>query len=55
MINKVLKYVKKYRMIEPGDTIVAGVSGGADSVCLLFALREIEKEIPLSLKVVHVN
>ena len=55
MIAKVLDYVKKYRMIEKGDTIVAGVSGGADSVCLLFVLLRIREEIPFQLAVVHVN
>ena len=55
MVNKVLEYVKKYRMIEPGDIIVAGISGGADSVCLLFMLLAIRPIIPFSLRVVHVN
>ncbi len=55
MIKKVLNYIKKYKMIDPGDTIVAGISGGADSVCLLFMLLEIRKQIPFTLKAVHVN
>ena len=32
-------------MIESGDRIVAGISGGADSVCLFFALLELQKEM----------
>ena len=28
-------------MIEPGDTVVIGLSGGADSVCLLLLLQEL--------------
>ncbi len=55
MIEKIYAYVKKYHMIETGDTIVAGVSGGADSVCLLFALLKIREKIPFHLSVVHVN
>ena len=50
-----MDYVKKYGMISAHDMIVAGVSGGADSVCLLFMLLEIRKQIPFTLKVVHVN
>ncbi|MGN1180343.1 MAG: tRNA lysidine(34) synthetase TilS [Suilimivivens sp.] len=42
-------------MIEKGDTIAAGVSGGADSVCLLFVLLKIREKIPFQLIVVHVN
>ena len=35
MIQKVLLFMEKYHMLEHGDHVVAGVSGGADSVCLL--------------------
>ena len=55
MIKKVMDYVKKYGMISAHDMIVAGVSGGADSVCLLFVLLEMKKRIPFTVKVVHVN
>ena len=56
MIQKrVLEYVQKYHMLEKGDYVVAGVSGGADSVCLLFLLSELRKEIPIELHVVHIN
>ena len=42
-------------MLMPGDRVVAGISGGADSVCLLFLLLEWAKTVPLELAVVHIN
>ena len=53
--QKVKKFMDEHRMLEPGDRVVAGVSGGADSVCLLFVLLKIRQDIPFSLHVVHVN
>ena len=53
--EKVFAYIEKYRMIEAGSQAVAGVSGGADSVCLLFLLMEYQKRVPFSLRAVHVN
>ncbi|WMC91209.1 tRNA lysidine(34) synthetase TilS [Kineothrix sp. MB12-C1] len=55
IFSKVKAYMKKYEMLVPDDTVVAGVSGGADSVCLLLMLCEIAKEVPIHLVVVHVN
>ena len=53
--DKVFSYMEDQGMISPGHKIVAGVSGGADSVCLLFVLLEYAKKIPIRLAAVHVN
>lgn len=42
-------------MVEPGENIVVGVSGGVDSVVLLHILKQISNEIPLNLIVAHFN
>ncbi|MDE7247806.1 MAG: tRNA lysidine(34) synthetase TilS [Lachnospiraceae bacterium] len=59
MKDKIFECVKKYiaahEMIEPGDCVLAGVSGGADSVGMLHLLVRMQKEIPFRLAVVHVN
>ena len=55
MFQKVLSYVNQHHMLTQGDGIVAGVSGGADSVCLLFVLRKIQESLGGKLYVAHVN
>ena len=42
-------------MISSGDTVICGLSGGADSVCLLLMLIEISKEINFTVEALHVN
>lgn len=42
-------------MLCSGDRVVAGVSGGADSVCLFFLLLALQQKMELSLAVVHIN
>ena len=54
-LRKVKKYIEKHQMISVGDTVVAGVSGGADSVCLLYMLWELSKEMDFGLFAVHVH
>ncbi len=53
--KKVFSYLEEHHILNAGERIVAGISGGADSVCLLFLLLEYAKRCPLSIAAVHVN
>lgn len=55
MTDKVFAFMEQQHMIEKGDRIVAGVSGGADSVCLLLLLWEYQKRLPFHLAAAHIN
>ena len=48
-------FIRKHGMIEKDDTVIAGVSGGADSVCLLFILCGLREKLGFQVKVCHVN
>lgn len=54
-MKKVLNYIKQHELIAKGDHVVIGISGGADSVCLLFLLDEISRILDFSIGAVHVN
>ena len=45
MKDKVIKTIKKYNLINKGDKIVLGVSGGPDSISMLDILNSIKDEI----------
>lgn len=55
MLDQILDTVRKYNMINPGDEIAVGLSGGADSVCLLLSLNELKEKLGISLSALHVN
>ncbi len=55
LIDKVNAYIDKYQMIKDGDHVVAGISGGPDSVCLFFVLLKLQKQKAFSLTAVHIN
>ncbi|OPY66645.1 MAG: tRNA(Ile)-lysidine synthase [Syntrophorhabdus sp. PtaU1.Bin050] len=55
LIHRVKDVIHKERLIEPGDRVLLGVSGGVDSTTLLFVLREIGREIPFMPALAHVN
>ncbi|NBH32004.1 tRNA lysidine(34) synthetase TilS [Clostridiaceae bacterium] len=53
MWKKVWDFVEKHHMLRQGDRVVVGVSGGADSVCLLAVLAK--NQLDLKLRAVHVH
>ena len=55
MITRVRKYIRDNRMLKAEDMVVAGVSGGADSISMLHILKSLQKEIGFSMEVVHVH
>jgi tRNA(Ile)-lysidine synthase len=51
----VLQTIYGHNMISPGDKVLAAVSGGADSVCMLHILNSIKKSLQFELCCAHVN
>lgn len=55
MNNKILKTVEKYKMLSYGDSVVAAVSGGADSMAMLSFLLSVKDAYNLSITVAHIE
>ncbi|WP_296964746.1 tRNA lysidine(34) synthetase TilS [uncultured Eubacterium sp.] len=50
-----ISYIEKNKILQDGDSVLLGVSGGADSVCMLHVLYSLREKYHLKLYVVHVN
>lgn len=55
LILKIKETIVEHKMIEPGDTVLLGVSGGPDSVALLWGLVELKQELGIELAIAHLN
>lgn len=55
LVARVRYAIQQHRLAMPGETIVVGVSGGPDSLCLLHVLRRLAPDLPLNLHVAHLN
>jgi len=53
--DKVKETVKKYALLGRGDKILIGVSGGPDSLALLYILNSLSREFSLKLHVAHLD
>ncbi|MCM8781973.1 MAG: tRNA lysidine(34) synthetase TilS, partial [Candidatus Omnitrophica bacterium] len=55
LLKKIKATIERYRMLKKGDSVVIGVSGGPDSIALLYILNELKRELNLKLFIAHLN
>lgn len=55
VLVRVVKSIEQHHLLSRGDTIVVGVSGGPDSVCLLHVLCRLREDYDLALHVAHLH
>lgn len=55
MVNKICAFLKQYEMVKPGDRVICAVSGGADSMALLWAMYLLKDKLQISLSAAHFN
>lgn len=55
MLSKLTDFIRQQKLITPGDTVICAVSGGADSVALLFALYLLKEKLEITLEAAHFN
>ncbi len=52
---KVRETIAAYNMLESGDNVIVGVSGGADSIALLHTLDSLKEELGITIYACHIN
>lgn len=55
MLNKVISAIEKYDMLKYTEKVTVALSGGADSVCLLYVLSELAEKYRITLSAIHIN
>lgn len=55
MRNKLLQFLRVQSMVKPGDKVICAVSGGADSMALLWAMYLLKEKLEISLGAAHFN
>lgn len=55
VIKRVKNTIIKNKLIQKGDHIILGLSGGPDSVCLFSVLQKLSQEFDITLEAVHIN
>ncbi len=55
MLNELTSQLKRYDMVSPGDTVICAVSGGADSMALLWGLYLLKDKLGFKLEAAHFN
>jgi tRNA(Ile)-lysidine synthase len=53
--QQVLSFIREKRLLSGGEKLVVAVSGGPDSVCLLYILAALRRELDVDLHVAHLN
>lgn len=55
MRNKLLSFVRTHGMVQPGETLICAVSGGADSMALLWAMHLLQDTLDIHVEAAHFN
>ena len=55
MLNKVIKAIDRYEMFKYTKSVAVALSGGADSVCLLYVLGELRDRYNIEISAIHIN
>jgi len=55
MLNRMLTAIRRYEMVKPGDRVICAVSGGADSMALLWGLWLLKEKLGIRLEAAHYN
>jgi tRNA(Ile)-lysidine synthase len=54
-VRKVLDFIRSEKMVSRGEKLLVAVSGGPDSVCLLYILKELREKLGIELHIAHLD